>query len=148
MTGANIICPVCRSTLQPSGHIDIGAASLQSLLCPVCGTPNFLSAGAPLPMTWDSLKIITRIEPVQTWKDVQASAPTFAQNIASLPSKETQSVYKDFSITQPLNNVLKEIGTAIASPFKGALDTLAPELIAIGAFTLIFLFIYMKGGKR
>lgn len=117
-----IICPVCRSTLRAVGYIDFKAPAISVIKCPVCGTPidvpSVLGSGlldTLHPMRWDGFDVVNRVEPVNSWADLQKQNPQATQNLEK-PIKEefNQPVLSTLSLTQPFVDIANAVKTPLA----------------------------------
>jgi hypothetical protein len=141
MANANdIICPVCRSILAWTGYTDFKAAQLQKLTCPVCGAPIWLATTFPIPVTYDSLKVIQRNNPVITWDQLKAQNPATAANIETPPSDANLSIYNDFSVIQGLKDSIN----AVTAPIQQATNIAQTGLIVLGLIALIIFIFFIK----
>jgi len=97
-------CPNCRSLIRLQGDLEFSAPAGQKLNCPVCNQEWLIaSSQGILPYLWKVDRVIERVEPTHS--------PVIVDNI--VPAELQQSIWKDFSILQPLQNLgsgLKTIG--------------------------------------
>lgn len=134
------ICPVCRSVLGATGHIDFGADAEQRLKCPVCGFMIDMQSGWPVPTKWDYFEIIEKHDVSPGFKDaVLAKAP----GLTAPPTPG--SIYKDFSVTKPLEDIAGEIGKIGGKAVSGVASGLGTYiLIAVVGLVIFALIIGMN----
>jgi hypothetical protein len=104
-----IICPNCRSELEASGNLEVSAPSISILNCPVCGFPNWIPGGYPVPTRWAGLEVIKRNEPVTLFEDLKKESPELAKQFEQAPEEAGKGIYKDFSLL-PSNLDLQSLG--------------------------------------
>ncbi len=109
----NIICPFCRSTLKPIGNVDFNAPSISVINCPVCGYPNWIPSGYPIPYRYTALGIVNAVAPTKTWAEFKAEKPEIAANMEKTPTEASQSIYKDFSVTGALETSANAVGKTL-----------------------------------
>lgn len=117
----SIICPTCRSTIEPYGHIDFNAASLQVVRCPVCNTPNSVPAGFPVPMKWDGFNVIQRNDTGLTWETVTRRNPVLATNALYTGQGGEQPSYLPpaEAVSYGLSTSARVVGQTVTSTAKG-----------------------------
>jgi hypothetical protein len=95
-----IICPVCRSTLEPQGYVDFGAPRISIVPCPVCNAPIWIPSGWPLPKRWTSFKVIKRNQPVIYWQNLKQEKPGVAKEVETLSEEQKKPIYEFSDLSQ------------------------------------------------
>lgn len=150
----SIICPVCRSVLEPQGHIDFSASALQRVPCPVCTYPvsmaSVLTPDNPLdlltPNKWDGFKIITAYKPVVRWEQVEAQAPALGTNASGaqpepvLPQSAPEAIgYGLGKTASSIGQIAGQVAGQTASGFFTGLGTAG----TLAVFGVLVIFLYM-----
>lgn len=154
-----IICSLCRSTLEPIGHIDFNAPKISTPICPVCQYPNWINSGYPIPHIWDSLRVIKRVEPKVVFRDVvnrlADKGIDFEKNVA-LKEEDKKSIYEDFNVAKALGTSAEYVSKSISSAVgqvaggtvKGTLTGLASGFFnGGGAIIFVLIIIYLLTRK-
>lgn len=106
-----LICPLCRSLLQANGSVDFKAPALSHPVCPVCGYPEDIPSGFPVPYRWDSLTVLTYQKPIKTYEQLVKEKPTIAVTTMQLAdSKNNQPIYPDKPIQYGLDQTANVFG--------------------------------------
>lgn len=160
----NIICPTCRSVLNPVGHVDFNAPSLQVIPCPIEGTPISIPSDqtpgiVPIPYKWDRLTVVTNNYSGIGWKEVTARKAELEKNALYTGQDGNASVYKDFSVadalgesaayvTEKATSIVTQVGSGVV---KGATSGIIGGLNASGMLPIIVIglgvvtFLYFRG---
>jgi len=105
---ANVVCPNCRSELQKQAVIDFNPPKIQIVRCPVCDYPIWLTPPFLSQVRYTGFKVITRIEPMQTFADVQKTNPELAPLAETLPTGEAKPLF-----SFDLSGILSGLGSNV-----------------------------------
>lgn len=151
----NIQCPVCQSILRPNGNVDFNAPALSVIICPVCGFPEWIPSGYPIPNKWTSLSVVNVGNANIKWSDFKAANPTTAANLEQTPQEALpgSGIYKDFSITKPIGELIGNISggagqvavSGISGFFSGLLKSSGGIMLIVAG--IIFLILFLKKGE-
>jgi len=140
---ANVQCPYCQSILEPQGNIDFQAPSISVVNCPVCGYPLWVPADFPIPHRWTGFRVINLQNPDKRWSDFVKANPQTAANLNAAPAEAAdKGIYKDFSITKPIGELVGNVATGIGNAAGSGISGLFSGLIkSTGGIVLIGLVV-------
>lgn len=107
-----------------------------------------MASGFPLPVRYSGFDIIEYHAPLVTWQQVQAQAAKEAaakgQTTSINAPTSTDTIYRDFSITEPLKNIMSKAGEIVGGGAAGVLKPLTQFLILGGVFVVAYLLMRKK----